>query len=170
MPEQPCFDLNQINNRSLVHLRVRPDDADAISKVLKLPPVLRCLTEDPKIHWLGPDHWLFASDTKTAKDIIDHIDMTLSDQLYAAMDMSSSTACFSLEGPAARRVLSMGCGLDLHPGAFISGHCTRTHFANVTLFIVALEGEKFNLYVDRSLARYLRDWLHIAAEDPITRV
>ena len=169
MPEHPCFDLSQINDRSLVQLRVRPEDADAAGKVLQLPPALRYLTGDPMVHWLGPDHWLFTSDTRPTKDIIDHIDITLSGQLYVAMDMSSSNVCFALKGPASRRVLSMGCGIDLHPSAFMTGHCARTHFANVALFIVAVGDDNFNLYVDRSLARYLHDWLVRAGEDPITR-
>ena len=63
----------------------------------------------------------------------------------------------------------MGCGIDMHPNAFMTGQCVRTHFANVALLIVAVEDDYFNLYVDRSLARYLRDWLSKAGEDPITQ-
>ena len=93
----------------------------------------------------------------------------LSDQLYATTDMSSNYACFSLTGPAARTVLAMGCGIDMHPGAFMAGQCARTHFANVLLLIVAVEDNRFDLYVDRSHARYLSGWLVNSGEDPITR-
>ncbi|MDK1025115.1 MAG: sarcosine oxidase subunit gamma family protein [Gammaproteobacteria bacterium] len=170
MPEHPGFDLSQINGRSMVQLRVRPGTADAACKALQLPQQpLRWWGEDPAAYWLGPDHWLLTSDTKPAKDIIRQIDITLAGQLYAATDMSSSNVCFALRGPAARRVLAMGCGIDVHRSAFTTGHCTRTHFANVLLFIVVVEDDNFNLYVDRSLARYLRNWLVNAGEDPITR-
>ena len=64
----------------------------------------------------------------------------------------------------------MGCGIDLHASAFLTGHCTRTNFADVPLFIVAVEADDFNLYVDRSLARYLQGWLVNAGEDPMTRI
>lgn len=169
MPEHPCFDLSQISDRSMVQLRVRLGAADATCKSLQLPQqALRWWGEDPASHWLAPDQWLLTSDTKTAEDIIAHIDATLSGQLYAATDMSSNNVCFALKGPAARTVLAMGCGIDMHTSAFMTGHCTRTHFASVLLFIVAVEDDNFNLYIDRSLAPYLHDWLVNAGEDPIT--
>ena len=170
MPEHPGFEFKQTDGRSMVRLRVRPKVADAAIKALRLPEqVLQWRSDDPAAHWLGPDQWLLTSDTKPAKDIIAYIDSTLSGRLYAATDISSSNACFSLSGPAARTILAMGCGIDMHPGEFTTGQCTRTHFANVVLFIVAVEDNTFDLYVDRSFARYLNDWIVEAGEDPITR-
>jgi len=170
MPEHPGFDLNQINGRSIVRLRVRPSGADAAGKALQLPQqALQWWGKDPATYWLGPDQWLLTSDTKPAKDITGHIDRTPSGRLYAATDMSSHYVCFALRGPAARTVLAMGCGIDMHRSAFMTGQCTHTHFANVQLFIVVVEGNNFDLYVDRSRARYLSDWLVNSGEDPITR-
>ncbi len=170
MPEHPGFDLQPINGRSIVRLRVRPAGADAAGQALQLPQqALHWRGEDPVAHWLGPDQWLLTSDTKPVKDILCHIDRTLSGQLYAATDMSSSNACFALTGPAARTVLAMGCGIDMHTSAFMTGKCVRTHFANVLLLIVALDDNHFELYVDRSHARYLNDWFVNSGEDPITR-
>lgn len=170
MPEHPGFELNQVDGRSMVRLRVRPSSADAAGRALQLPQqALQWQGEDPKACWLGPDQWLLTSDTKPAKDIISHIDSTLSGQLYAATDMSSHHVCFALKGPAARTLLAMGCGIDMHRSAFTPGQCVRTHFAKVLLFIVVVEDNSFDLYVDRSHARYLNDWLLNAGEDPITR-
>ena len=170
MPEHPGSDLTQIDGRSIVRLRVRPRGADAAGKTLQLPQqALHWRGGDPATYWLGPDQWLLTSDTKPAKDIISHIDRTLSGQLYAATDMSSQYVCFSLRGRAARTVLAMGCGIDMHRSAFMTGQCIRTHFANVALFIVAVDDNNFDLYVDRSHARYLSNWLVSAGEDPITR-
>lgn len=39
----------------------------------------------------------------------------------------------------------------------------------VPLFIVATGNSDFDLYVDRSYASYLQDWLTAAGKDPITR-
>ncbi len=170
MPDHPGFDLNQINGRSIVRLRVRPSGADAAGKALQLPQqALQWWGKDPAAYWLGPDQWLLTSDTKPAKDITGHIDRTLSGRLYAATDMSSHYVCFALRGPAARTVLAMGCGIDMHRSAFMTGQCIQTNFANVQLFIVVVEGNNFDLYVDRSRARYLSDWLVNSGEDPITR-
>jgi sarcosine oxidase subunit gamma len=125
--------------------------------------------EDPAAHWLAPDQWLFTSDRKTATDMMNQIDSTLAGQLHATTDMSSNKACFALAGTAARTLLAMGCGIDLHPTAFKTGQCVFTHFANVLLFIVAVKDYQFDLYVDSSQARYLSDWLLKAGEDPMTR-
>ena len=170
MPEHPGFELRPVNGRSMVQLRVRPNRAGVACEALQLPQdVLQWRGGDPAACWLGPDQWLLTSDTKPAEDIVCHIDRRLSGQLYAATDMSSHYMCFALQGPAARTVLAMGCGIDMHPGAFVSGQCVRTHFANVLLFIVAVRDNYFDLYVDRSHSRYLNDWLVNSGEDPITR-
>ncbi len=170
MPEHPGFDLIEIEGRSIVRLRVRPQGVGAAGKALQLPQkALQWRGKDPVAHWLGPDQWLLTSDTKPAEDIMSHIDATLSGQLYAATDMSSHYVCFSLRGPSARTVLAMGCGIDMHRSAFTTGQCVHTHFANVLLFIVVVDDDNFDLYVDRSHARYLNDWLVRAGEDPITR-
>ena len=169
MPEYPGFEFNQIDGRSMVRLRVRPHDADTAGNVLELPlEAMRWGGDDPTAYWLGPDKWLLSSDTKPAKDIISYIDNTLSGELYAATDMSSSSACFSLTGPAARTVLAMGCGIDTHTSAFTAGQCVHTNFANVLLFIVAVDDNRFDLYVDRSHARFLSDWFVDSGRDPMT--
>jgi sarcosine oxidase subunit gamma len=169
MPEHPGFDLKQINGRSIVRLRVRPQAADAAGAALELPPALQWRGGDPAAHWIGPEEWLLTSDTRAAEDITGHIGRTLSNQLHAATDMSSAAVCFALEGPATRTVLAMGCGIDMHPDTFTPGQCVRTRFANVLLFVVAVEDNRFDLYVDRSLARYLGDWIAHAGKDPVTR-
>ena len=170
MPEHPGFNLNQINGRSMVQLRVRPKGADAAGKALQLPEqALQWRDGDPAACWLGPDQWLLTSNTQSAEDIIGHIDRSLSGQLYAATDMSSNYMCFALSGHSARTVLAMGCGIDMRASAFLAGQCVRTHFANVMLLIVAVEGGRFDLYADRSHSRYLREWIANAGEDPITR-
>jgi len=167
MPEHPGFELRQINGRSIVRLRVRPNAADDTSKALKLPQALQWRDTDPAACWLGPDQWLLTSDSKSAGDIIRHLDGKLEGQLHAATDMSSGNACFAMKGQAIRTILAMGCGIDLHPDKFKTGDCARTNFAQVPLFIVAVEDKHFDLYVDRSYARYLEEWISRAGEDPI---
>jgi len=170
MPEHPGFNLNRINGRSIVRLRVRPKAAGAAGEALQLPQqALQWQDGDPASHWLGPDQWLLTSDTKAAEDIISDVDSALSGQLFAATDLSSSNACFALSGPAARTVLAMGCGIDMHRNEFRAGQCVRTNFASVPLFIVAVDEPGFVLYVDRSYVRYVGQWFARAGEDPLTR-
>ena len=172
MPEpvaHPGFNLGQISGRTIVRVRVRPGAVETAIYALRLPRELCWSGEDPIAHWCGPDQWLLTSDTKAAKDIIQNIQINMPDQLYAATDMSSAYVCFALSGPAARTILAMGCGIDMHAGAFMTGYCTQTHFANVQLLIVAMDDNTFYLYIDRSHANYLNDWLVNAGDDPMTR-
>ena len=170
MPEHPGFDLRQIDGRSIVRLRVRPRGADAAAKALQLPQeAFHSQHGDPMAYWIGPDQWLLTSENKLVAEILEHIEGARSGQLYAATNMSSGYVCFAISGPAARTVLAMGCGIDMHATAFTTGRCVRTRFAQVPLFIVATGNFDFDLYVDRSYANYLQDWLTAAGKDPITR-
>ena len=169
MLERSGFDLRQIDGRSMIRLRVRPQNADAAVGALQLPQEpLQWRDGDPAAYWLGPDQWLLTSDTESANDILRQVDSAMSGQIYAATDTSSGSACFAFSGPAARTVLAMGCGIDMYSSEFPPGRCVRTHFANVLLFIVAVDDNRFDLYVDRSYARYLADWFSSAGQDPMT--
>lgn len=168
MPEHPHFRFRRIGGRSIVGLRVSPDGARAAAAALSLPVPLKCSNGDPNVCWLGPDRWMFTSDTRNAVDIVSRIDAVLQDQLHAATDMSAGYAAIAVSGKAARRVLAMGCGVDLHESVFTAGRCVRTRFAQVPLVVVAMPDEYFDLYVDRSYSRYLHDWLAVAIGDPIT--
>ena len=169
MAEHPGFNLKKADQRSIVRLRVRPDGADTAGKAMQLPQqASQWLDGNPAIHWLGPDQWLLTSESESAEDILSTIDSALSGQLYAATDMSSGLVYLSLSGPAARTVLAMGCGIDMHPDSFTVGQCVRTRFAQVPVFMVATGDLEFNLYVDRSYANHLHEWLSCAGEDPIT--
>jgi sarcosine oxidase subunit gamma len=168
MPDHPGFELQAVHERSIVRLRIRPDAAGPAMEALRLPAALRRRDGNPSICWLGPDQWLFTSDEQTAQAIMDHIGHGLENQLHAATDVSSANACFTLSGPAARKVLAMGCGIDMHPRAFMIGQCVRTQFALVPLLIVAVDDNHFELYADRTYTRYLLDWFTDAGEDPMT--
>ncbi len=169
MAEHPGFNLKESDQRTIIRLRVRPDSADAAVKAMQLPQqALQSQDGKPAVHWLGPDQWLLTSENESVADILAHIDNVLSGQLFAATDMSSGLTCFSLSGQSSRTLLAMGCGIDMHPDSFGAGQCIRTRFAQVPVFIVATGDIEFNLYVDRSYAHYLHEWLTAAGEDPIT--
>jgi len=168
MPENTGFDLKEIDQRSIVRLRVHPNGAQTATEVLQLPQqALQSRDGNPAIHWLGPDQWLFTSESESATDILNNIDSVLANQLFAATDMSSGLACFSLSGQSSRTLLAMGCGIDMHPDYFTSGQCVRTRFAQVPVFIVATGELEFDLYVDRSYSHYLYEWLSAAGKDPM---
>ncbi len=63
-------------------------------------------------------------------------------------------------------MLEKGCGLDLHPRAFTAGCCAQTVFARLPVIIDQIsEAPLYRLFVQRSAARWLVDWLIDAAEE-----
>lgn len=162
--------LKKQTGRSLVRLRVRLNDAEGTAAALNLPAdPLRSQGSEPRALWLGPEQWLLTSDSRSAQELIVSVDDKLSNQLYAATDLSDALDCFELSGPGARTILSMGCGLDLDSSTFIKGQCARTRFARVPLVIAVTGEDQFDLYVDRSYSHYLQQWIANAGRDPLTQ-
>ena len=125
-------------------------------------------TLEGRSRWLsiGPGEWLAIVPQQAAADFRDHLARQLPDSGLAVADLTDGLAQLEVEGKLAAEVLSKGCGLDFHPSAFPVGHCARTRFAQIPLVLVRLEGPpRFELYVARSYARYLNDWINDAAAE-----
>ena len=68
------------------------------------------------------------------------------------------------------KISGQDVGMHLTGGINIAATSERWEVAaSVPLFIVVVEDNSFDLYLDRSYANYLRDWLRHSSEDPITR-
>ena len=102
---------------------------------------------------IGPGDWLIVSSGSSAPEI--------SGSGLALVDLSDGLVALAVSGPAAREVLSKGCGLDLH--RFAAGKCTRTRFAQIPVVLECLDETRFELHVARSYLHYLRAWLTDAA-------
>jgi sarcosine oxidase, subunit gamma len=133
--------------------RVIGVDPPAASNTFTRSGEFRCL-------WLGPDEWLAVGPAGTAQDLAQRLASALAGQHAAVVDVSASYATLQLSGARAREVLAKACTLDLHQRAFRAGQCAQTNVAR-TQGILALEDEQpvFRLFVRRSLAGYLAEWL-----------
>jgi sarcosine oxidase subunit gamma len=81
-------------------------------------------------------------------------------------DLSASRIVIEIAGREARTLLEKGCGLDLHPRAFTAGCCAQTLFAKLPVIIDQINAApSYRLFVRRSAARWLCDWLIDAAEE-----
>ena len=114
---------------------------------------LRCL-------WLGPDEWLIVGPSGSAEDLVGRLHAALAGQHVSVIDVTAAHALLRLTGERAREVLAKACPLDLHPRAFRPGQCAQSNFAR-TQAIIALEDDApvFHLFVRRSFAVYLAQWL-----------
>jgi len=90
----------------------------------------------------------------------------LAGQSFSLTDVSEARAVIGLAGAAAREVLSQGTALDLHPRVMAPGHVAQTLLARVPIVIHQRDDEpRYDIYVQRSLAEYLWNWLEDAAHD-----
>jgi heterotetrameric sarcosine oxidase gamma subunit len=116
------------------------------------------LTGPLRVLCLAPGEWLILSG-KSSAELRAHLQAGLQQYGLAFVDWSDGYAGLALEGSAARTVLSKACGLDLDSHAFPPGRCARTRLAQLPVIVECREVARFELYVARSYAHYLRDWL-----------
>jgi sarcosine oxidase, subunit gamma len=108
----------------------------------------------------GPQEWLLVSDEHEAHDLREQLEPELARQGLVLIDLTDGVTVLQVQGPAARELLSKGCGLDLDSSHFSSGRCARTRFAQMSVTVVCLDDSpRFELYVGRSYAHYTSAWL-----------
>ena len=155
--------LSVIPGRAVLRLRlpmIAVGQACAALPGLLPAKALSATSGDAYALWTAPDTWLLVGQDTTAFELQQLISAPLKDILHAGTDLGDALVILCLQGPAAPDVLSRGCGLDFSPGAFSVGHCSSTQFARFPLLIHKTdESNRFELYVDRSYAAALWDWL-----------
>ena len=108
----------------------------------------------------APREWWAVSDLIDGPSLQNRLRGHVDGQSIAAVDLSSGLKVVRVEGPAARDLLSKGCGLDLHPNGFPAGRTARTRFAQLSATLDCVDPTpRFDLYVARSYLRWLKSWL-----------
>ena len=166
-PGNPALTLSELCFAEQIGVRVRPPVAAYLAGVpLPLEPNRVASMRMLRTLWLGPDEWLVTSPRDTAPDLMGRITRALAGRQAMVSDLSSSRAVIEIAGRQSRALLEKGCGLDLHPRAFGPGHCAQTLFARLPVIIDQLSAAPaYRLFVRRSAARWLVDWLIDAAAE-----
>lgn len=115
---------------------------------------------------LGPSEWLAVGDRIDVTQLRERIGQLLQGEGLTSLELSCGFKALRIEGPAARELLSKGCGLDLDPQSFPAGRSTRTRFAQLAVIVHCLDSTpRFELYVGRSYLAWLTSWLVDAAAE-----
>jgi len=148
-----------------IGLRVRQPVAAYLAGVpLPLEPNRVASMRLVRTLWLGPDEWLVTAPAGAAPDLLRRITRALASRQATVDDLSASRAVIEISGKRARALLEKGCGLDLHPRAFGPGSCAQTLFAKLPIILDQLSAApSYRLFVRRSSARWLAEWLIDAA-------
>jgi sarcosine oxidase, subunit gamma len=159
--------LSELVFAEQIGLRIRtPVPAYLAGVPLPLEPNRVASMRELRSLWLGPDEWLVTAPRGLAPDLMGRLTRALAGRRATITDLSASRAIIEIGGPRARRLLEKGCGLDLHPRAFGPGRCAGTLFARLPVVIDQTSAAPaYRLFVRRSAARWLAQWLIDAAEE-----
>jgi sarcosine oxidase subunit gamma len=118
--------------------------------------------------WLTPAEWAIVG--MEHGEVATRTAAACGAALHDVADLSEGRMQFEIGGERARDVLAKGCSLDLHPRAFAADACAQTLLAQVPVLIAAktyagaaAAAPALRLWVDASLAHYLRAWFSDAA-------
>jgi sarcosine oxidase subunit gamma len=130
--------------------------AGALLELSLLQPACRASVHGTRASlWLGPDERLLLGEEASALDTASRLEQALRDQPHSLVDVSHRQVALAIAGPHAATVLSAGCPLDLDPGVFPVGMCTRTVFAKAEIVLWRYVDDGFRLEVWRSFAAYV---------------
>ncbi len=120
--------------------------------------------------WLGPDEWLLVSNAEIAKETnIYELEQILFDEisktnLGAVTNVTDHFTIFSLSGSNIFEVLSKGCPYDFDSEDFLDNKVVQTILSNIDVTIHRKSKNEIDLYVRRSFADYLWNWLKDSAD------
>jgi sarcosine oxidase subunit gamma len=164
--------LSELRFAEQVGLRVKPPVSAYLAGVpLPLTPNRVASMGALRSLWLGPDEWLVTAPQGFAPDLIGRLRRALAQRHATVVELSASRAIIEIAGKRARTLLRKGCGIDLHPRKFEPGQCAQTVFAKLPVIIDQLGPDRlavtpvYRLFVRRSAARWLAEWLIDAAEE-----
>ncbi|HVC56369.1 MAG TPA: sarcosine oxidase subunit gamma family protein [Stellaceae bacterium] len=159
--------LGELRFAQQIGVRARPPVAAYLAGVpLPMQPNRVASMRELRTLWLGPDEWLVTAPSGAAPDLLGRLTRALAGRHAQVIDLSASRAIIEVGGTCARSLLEKGCGLDLHPRAFGPGSCARTLFARLPVIIDQVAAAPlYRLFVRRSAARWLAEWLIDAAEE-----
>ena len=163
----PEVALAELRFAEQIGVRVRQPVAAYLAGVpLPLQPNRVASMRRVRTLWLGPDEWLVTAPEGAAPDLIGRLIRALASRHATVSDLSASRAIIEITGRRGRALLEKGCGLDLHPRAFGPGACAQTLFAKLPVIIDQTSAAPaYRLFVGRSTARWLAEWLIDAAQE-----
>ena len=133
-------------------LNVRGAAGDAFGIALPKEPNT-ALGHELRALWLGPDEWLLVNWGRST------FSENSTPTPFSVTDVSSGRAGLRLRGPRVRDALAKGCPLDLDRRVFPEGRCAQTLIGRVSVILDHVESDVFDVYVSRSYAGSLWDWM-----------
>src|SRR5262249_24652267 len=113
----------------------------------------------------GPGQWLLVR-APAATPLADEL-ASLFGEAAAVVDLGHARTALHFEGEGVRDVLARGTSIDLRPAHFAPGACALTALGKVGALLHAVATDTIDVYVPRSYAQALVEWLGHGAHGPI---
>lgn len=164
----PGVTVNERIGLSILQLETRDPGLPALTAVCKrmgieaAPEINRAaISATHTVVWTGPGRWLLVSEERAG----DAKESQLREQIgdgAAITDLGHARTVLRVSGDTAGELLAKGCPVDVENMA--AGECCASLIAHSTVIIHCLGGgDGFDVYVARSYARSLWEWLQDAA-------
>ncbi len=172
-PQGLSVSLREIPDRGMVDLRGLTSDRkfmvavkDVLGVDLPKQPRTSVSWGDIKVLWLSTDQWLILSSRTKTAELLANLRGALAGIHSLAVDVSDMRAVIRVEGEGCREVIMKGTSLDLLSGEYGAGACRRMKFAEVAALLHVVEDDVFDIYVFRSYAHYVWEFLLATAREP----
>ena len=172
------FEMEEKTPVAKINLRGNIESKEFASKagkilgmILPKEPCSTSIKEKITCMWLGPNEWLLVSNSEITKEtntyeleqvLFDNISKT---NLGAVTNVTDQFTIFSLSGSNIFEVISKGCPFDFDSNNFGDNKVVQTILNHVDVTIHRRSENVVDLYVRRSFAAYLWDWLKDSAKD-----
>jgi heterotetrameric sarcosine oxidase gamma subunit len=118
---------------------------------------------DLTVLWHGPGQWLIVR-APAATPLADELARMCGEDA-AVVDLGHARSVLRFEGEGVRDVLNTGTSIDLRPAHFAPGACALTALGKIGALLHAVAPATIDVYVARSYAQALVEWLEHAARD-----
>ena len=166
--KSPIAKINLRGNLKNIEFRT------SVEKILGMSlPIISSNTsvkEKITLLWLGPNEWLLVSNVEIAKETnIYELEQVLFDEISkknfgAVTNVTDHFTVLSLSGSNIFEVLSKGCPYDFDSEYFSDNKVVQTILNHIDVTIHRKSKNEIDLYVRRSFADYLWNWLKDSAD------
>ena len=159
--------LQQIEFLGKLNLRLQEGDAEIRQTVeeylnYNLPKIAGEVTgnNETRVLWLGPNEYLILCENEKKDNIINELNISLTNSFYSIVDVSDYYLTMRLSGPKSIDVLTKACPLNFDQALTKGNTCAQSYISKATVLIDRLSDDLvFDISVRWSFADYLWDWL-----------
>ncbi len=172
-----AIDISEIQDIGLIDLRVLPKGRTALTIAARelgfaLPHAPRTSSSGRgrTALWWSIDQWIVTSPGSRTPLLVKKLETAFGRAHAMVTNVSDTRAIIRVSGDQVREILMKGCCADLLAPDVTPGHVRRTQIAEIpaALHFVDDDPLTFDVYVFRSYADYIWQWLAVAGRSSAT--